>query len=253
MCLITFAYEALEDYPLIIVANRDEFYERPTATAHFWEDEPTILAGRDLLQGGSWMGVSVSGRFAAITNHRDPSLPESGLLSRGEIVQQFLTSSMTSSAFLSNLRSKKQAYGGFNVLVFDGKELQHYNNILNEGFVVESGVHSLSNGSLHSTWPKMIFAQTNLKNALTQHEKINAERLLPLLLDQTQAPDKALPDTGVGIHLERLLSSLFVKMPNYGTRCSTAIVFHKNGHIEFVERTYADGEFQFDRTFNIQL
>ena len=250
MCLIAFAYQTHATYPLIIIANRDEFYERPTAAAGFWEDAPVILAGRDLKMNGSWMGVSTSGRFAAITNYRDPSRPESGDLSRGEIVQAFLSTTQTTAAFIEALRKKKALYGGFNVLLYDGEALHHYNNVFDEHHIVPPGLHSVSNATLNTSWPKATFAKEALQTALSANT-LETSSLISLLANDQIAPDDTLPDTGVGIHLERALSAAFVKLLNYGTRCSTAITFHQNGTIQLLERTYEQGEFAFDTAFEI--
>lgn len=250
MCLIAFSYKVHPSYPLIIVANRDEFYDRPTAAAHFWEDEPEILAGRDLRQQGSWMGVSKNGRFAAITNYRDPRLPETGQLSRGEIVRLFLTTTDSTDSFIQSLRAKRDLYGGFNVLLYDGKDMHHYNNIYDEHRIVESGIHGVSNATFNTPWPKVNAAKRVLKNALDQ-DPIEVNTLVSLLANVEIAQDEVLPNTGVGIHLERSLSAQFVKLPNYGTRCSTAIVFHNNEEIDFLERTYENGKFKFDRSYRI--
>lgn len=250
MCLIAFSYKVHPSYPLIIVANRDEFYDRPTAAAHFWEDEPEILAGRDLRQQGSWMGVSKNGRFAAITNYRDPRLPETGQLSRGEIVRLFLTSTEPTDSFIQSLRAKRDLYGGFNVLLYDGEDMHHYNNIYDEHRIVESGIHGVSNATFNTPWPKVNTAKTVLENTV-DNEAIEMNTLISLLANDEIAQDEVLPNTGVGIHLERSLSAQFVKIPNYGTRCSTAIVFHNNEEIDFLERTYENGKFKFDRSYRI--
>ncbi|MGN7477135.1 NRDE family protein [Solibacillus silvestris] len=250
MCLIAFSYNVHPQYPLVIIANRDEFYDRPTAAAHFWEDEPSILAGRDLRQHGSWLGVSKSGRFAAITNFRDPPLPVTGLLSRGEIVQQFLISNESAEQFIASLREKKALYGGFNVLLYDGQEMQHYNNIFDEHNNIESGTYSVSNATINTSWPKTDLAK-NMLEETSKNGKLEARDLISLLANEEIAQDEVLPDTGVGIHLERALSAQFVKLPNYGTRCSTAIAYHKNGQIDFLERTYEDGKYKFDRSYLI--
>lgn len=249
MCLISFAYNVHDSYPLIVVANRDEFYERPTASAHFWADAANILAGRDLVQGGSWLGISKQGRFAAITNYRDPKLSETGTSSRGEIVQQFLLSTLSGDDFITQLREKKADYAGFNALLFDGHVMHHYNNIFDEHNVIPNGVHSLTNGTLNSDWPKAQLANEKLHAVLQKNEQPNAKNLISLLDDETIAPDEKLPQTGVGIHLERILSAQFIKLPNYGTRCSTAVVFEKSGRIQFIERTFENGKMQFDKTF----
>lgn len=252
MCLIAFSYKEHSQYPLIIIANRDEFYDRPTAAAHFWEDDPTILAGRDLRQQGSWMGLSKNGRFAAITNYRDPRLPETGQLSRGEIVRLFLTSTESTDTFIKSLRSQRDLYGGFNVLLYDGEDMHHYNNIFDEYRIVESGIHGVSNATFNTPWPKVNAAKNVLENA-TAKDAIEVNDLISLLANDEIAHDEVLPNTGVGIHLERSLSAQFVKLPNYGTRCSTAIVFHNNGQIDFLERTYEKGQYKFDRSYRLDV
>lgn len=251
MCLLTFAYQTHKNFPLIIVANRDEFYERPTAAADFWEDFPTILAGRDLRMRGSWLGITTTGRFAAITNFRDPSRPETGQISRGAIVNNFLTSEQSSTQFIETLQKNKDLYAGFNVLLYDGDSLQHYNNIFDEHTIVPAGVHSLSNASFNTPWPKAQFAQQALQHRIEQ-EALQTNELISLLANDAIANDEQLPNTGVGIYLERALSAPFVKLSNYGTRCSTAVTFSKEGSIHFLERTYENGAKAFDRAFVIQ-
>ena len=253
MCLVTFSLHSHAQFPLIVVANRDEFYDRPTAAVSFWEDAKTILAGRDLLQKGSWMGVSKNGRFATITNFRNPSLPESGQLSRGIIVQDFLESSLTAKTFIDQIQQQKHLYGGLNLLVYDGKEMHHYNNVLDDRSQIKPGIHSISNHTLNTPWPKVIHATQQLTNALEKNDLHTAEQLISILDDRSIAPDVALPQTGVGIHLERLLSPLFVKMTNYGTRSTTVILLDNHGHIQFLERTFEDGEAVFDHKFQFQI
>lgn len=250
MCLIAFAYKTHPDFPIIIIANRDEFYERPTEAVHFWQDSPHILAGRDLRMNGSWLGVSKSGRFAAITNYRDPNRPETGQLSRGTILQSFLNTEQTSADFVEELRGNKDLYGGFNVLLYDGKQMQHYNNVFDEHTVVPPGVHSISNATLNTPWPKVTFAAKVLQQAVDD-ETIETNQLISLLANHETAPDDSLPDTGVGIYLERALSASFVQLANYGTRCSTALTISKNGYIHLQERTYEQGQFAFDKLFTI--
>ena len=250
MCLIAFAYKKHPNFPLIIIANRDEFYERPTKAVHFWDDAPHILAGKDLRMNGSWLGVSKSRRFAAITNYRDPSRPETGLLSRGAIVKSFLNTEKTSVDFVKELRGNKDLYGGFNVLLYDGEQMRHYNNVFDEHTVVVPGVHSVSNATLNSPWPKATFAAKVLQQAIDK-ETIETNQLISLLENDVIASEDILPDTGVGIYLERALSAAFVKLPNYGTRCSTAITINKKGHIQLQERTYEQGKFAFDKWFEI--
>ena len=253
MCLLTIAYNKHPKYPLIIVSNRDEFYDREAAPAHYWEDEPNIYAGRDLLGGGTWIGVSKNGRFAAITNYRDPALPEVGQRSRGEIVRNFLIEQGSSTTFFEELKKTKDLYGGYNFIGYDGERLIHYNNILDEGGPVLTGIHSVSNASLNTPWPKVTLASEKLEKALLLSSEEQLIAFKTLLEDRTIAPDEALPNTGVGIHLERILSAQFVKMNGYGTRSSATILFDYAGIIHFNERTYENGQFIQEITDKIKI
>lgn len=249
MCLINFHFQKHPKYKLIVVANRDEEYNRPTKEAHFWEDEPTILAGRDLLQMGTWLGVSKSGKFAALTNYRDPSLPDAPK-SRGEIVKDYLTSNIQPEEFITMLKVNRQQYGGYNVLFGSSDELYHYNNIFDETNRINPGTYSLSNCTLNTPWPKVEKGRTELEKIVSQTERdIEIEQLFKLVTDRTKAPIDALPITGVGLELEQLLSPMFIHMPQYGTRCSTVVLIDSNDHITFVERTFHNGEFLFDQAY----
>lgn len=249
MCLINFHFNNHPKYKLIVVANRDEEYKRPTKEAHFWEDEPSILAGRDLKQMGTWLGVSKSGKFAALTNYRDLSLPDAPR-SRGEIVKDFLASNLSPEEFILSLKEKRQQYGGYNVLIGSGDELYHYNNIFDEKNNISAGTYSLSNCTLNTPWPKVEKGKRKLAQLVSKMEnELEIEQLFNMVLDQTQAPIEQLPNTGVGVELEQLLSPLFIQMPHYGTRCSTVVLIDKNDHITFVERTFHKGKFFFDKRY----
>lgn len=252
MCLINFSFHQHPLYKLIVVANRDEFYERPTKEAHFWEDEPTILAGRDLQQMGTWLGVSKNGRFAAITNYRDPSLPEVRRYSRGEIVRNYLTCNDNPETFISNLAENKDDYAGFNVLLGDATQLMHYNNIFDEKTEILPGTHSLSNYTLNTPWPKVVKGKMRL-HEIVEKKTVEVNELFQLLLDNEQAPDDKLPNTGVGIEMERALSSLFIHLPHYGTRSSTVVLIDQNNQLTFIERTYNGGSFKFEKQFNFKI
>lgn len=255
MCLINFHLQDHPNYELIIAANRDEAYDRPTAPAHFWEDEPMILAGRDLKQMGTWFGITKTGRFAALTNYRDFNKPTNKrkLVSRGEIIHNFLAGSMKPEEYLQMIHEIKEQYDGFNVIVGNPHELYYYNNIAQEIKRIPTGTHSVSNHMLNTSWPKVINGKQRLKKYVLNQKKIDPNVLLDLLADNTEAKDNELPDTGIGLELERKLSPLFIKTEHYGTRSSTVLLIDKQQHVTFIERTYKNGIFQSDQTFAFHI
>lgn len=254
MCLVNFHFQNHPKYKLIVVANRDEFYERPTKPAHYWEDEPNILAGRDLLQMGTWLGISKKGRFAAITNYRDPSLPETGRYSRGEIIRHFLTNGTEPDIFMEELIKERENYGGYNVILGDPNGLYHYNNVLDESKDINAGTHSLSNHSLNTPWPKVVKGRARLNEYIqTNQEEVSIDMLFNLVTDRSTADDEELPHTGVGVEMERLLSPMFIKIPNYGTRSSTVLLVDKEDRVTFVERTFKEGDFQFEKKYEFKI
>lgn len=247
MCLINFQFKSHPKYKLVVAANRDEFYGRPTAAAHFWEEEPDLLAGRDLLQMGTWLGVTKSGRFAALTNFRDPSEMDPKKVSRGAIVRNYLAGEQSPAEFLRSL--KKEDYTGFNVLVGDTDQLYYYNNLQGEITEVPPGTHGLSNHYLNTPWPKVVKGKRNLEHYLSRVEKVQLDSLFHILSNAEQAPDTELPETGVGLDFERKLSSIFIKTPDYGTRSATVVLIDHDNHVTFAERTYEKGEFKEQKIF----
>ncbi len=241
MCLIVFAHQLLPGLPLVLSANRDEFYTRPTAEAAFWqEDHPQILAGRDLIAGGTWLGITRQGRFAAVTNIRDPSQPELRPRSRGDLTREFLASDRSAAGFCQELRSHFADFAGFNLLVSDGREMVYANNLLDRIETLKPGLYGLSNGELNSDWPKVNTARQRLQRLLAMPDKLSSDALLDLLFDRQQAADSQLPDTGVSLELERKLSSAFIHNPErlYGTRCSTGLILAADGQHRFGERNF---------------
>lgn len=238
MCSIFLSYNAHPKYRLILAANRDEFYERPTARAAFWQDAPEILAGRDLVYRGTWLGVSRSGRFSAVTNYRDPNAP-TGNLSRGKLVSDFLRTAETPQDYLRKIQKNAQNYSGFNLLAgeFDSETGYFSNRGAGGVNLLESGVYGLSNHLLDTPWRKVARGKEALKNLL-EKEDFAVESLFEILLDTTRAADKDLPDTGIGLELERVLSSIFIETPVYGTRSSTVLLIETSGKASFRERTY---------------
>jgi uncharacterized protein with NRDE domain len=238
MCLILIAWRVQPDYPLVVVANRDEFFDRPTAPASFWAGG-NILAGRDLREGGTWMGVTHQAHFAAVTNYRDPGRDRLGSLSRGRLVADFLSSGEGPSRWLSGRAAGATDYNGFNLIAADRMELAWASNVTGETQSLPPGIYGLSNHLLDSPWPKVIAARSALAQALSALP--DQQPLFDLLGDDTIHPDDELPRTGISLEWERLLSSAFVKAPGYGTRSSTVLVASSDGHVIFEEQTWLEG------------
>jgi uncharacterized protein with NRDE domain len=221
MCLILIAWRTDAKYPCVIAANRDELYARPTAAARWWPSSPAILAGQDLTAGGTWLGLTRTGRFAALTNYRDPEQRREGTPSRGTLVTSILQSNDSAAQSLEHLRQVGGHYNGFNLIFSDGERLAIYESVLGAGRELGPGIYGLSNHLLDTPWPKVRTAKSRLATALTDLE--NTDAALTLLRDEQPAPDDELPRTGVGLQWERLLSSAFVRASDYGTRCSTLV------------------------------
>ena len=251
MCIIAVSFKTHTEYPLIIVSNRDEFYIRKTEAAHIWQDAPHILAGRDAEQGGTWLGVSKRERFVAITNSRNPTLPERGTYSRGQIATDFLNSEIRAQEFAEDLQQNKHLYGPFNVLLFDGDQLYHYNNIVDTITQMQPGIYGLSNATLNTPWPEVELLKSSFAHVLS-NPSFSDDDLFKVLTNRTKAPDEALPSTGVPLELERNLSAIFIHFEGYGTRCSTVIRL-TNTHWQFTERTYENSEFVCSQQFILPI
>jgi|JI10StandDraft_1071094.scaffolds.fasta_scaffold166571_1 uncharacterized protein with NRDE domain len=255
MCILFLAIEQHRDYPLIILANRDEFQQRPTTIAHFWKEYPDLLAGRDEKEGGTWLGLTRQGRISAITNYRDIPLHKEGRQSRGLLVREYLTSNTSSADYLDLLVANKDKYNPYNILIGNREELFVYNNVSNQTQKLETGFHGLSNAYLNSPWPKISRGIEGLKNYIL-NSKLEKEDLFTIMKDETKAPDSLLPDTGVGLEKERFLSSIFLQDQVYGTRSTAILLFDRHNAVSFYERTYdykgnATNEFSVSYTFSI--
>lgn len=255
MCLILFSWQASPNYPLVVAANRDEFYQRPTTHLTRWRSSP-VIAGRDLQAGGTWMGITEEGRFAAVTNYRQASdMHNRYPLSRGKLCQDFLEGTMTPEVFLQKIASNAMGIGGFNLLVSDGKTLGYGCN----RFGAESGtayydfdanlpagVYGLSNHRLDTPWPKVRHSKQLMKafmekQATSQHP-LNENHFLAVVADESEAADHHLPDTGIGLHKERFLSPAFIRSSlDYGTRASTILIRHHSGQQTMIEQTWLPG------------
>lgn len=240
MCLILVAWHAHPEYPLVVAANRDEFFWRPTAPAAFWPDHPQVLAGRDLEAGGTWMGITRTGRFAALTNFRDPASHKPAAPSRGQLVADFLTGTQSIDGYLDSLDGA--AFNGFNLLLGDGEKLVAYSNVSGERHELAPGIYGLSNALLDTPWPKVGAGKTALEAALAVLPGEVA--LWKLLRNDELHPDHALPATGVPLEWERLLSAAFVRSPDYGTRSSTVLTVSTGGTggiVSFDEQAWLAG------------
>ncbi|PKN74373.1 MAG: hypothetical protein CVU52_06730 [Deltaproteobacteria bacterium HGW-Deltaproteobacteria-10] len=240
MCLILFAYKVHPAYPLIVAANRDEFYERPSSPAAFWGGTRQILAGRDLKEGGTWLGITREGKFAAITNYRDPAALKSGAPSRGKLVKNYLQGSSSAAAYVRKISRQADIYNGFNIMCADGTDLFVYSS-RGEQQKLAAGIYGLSNRFLDSPWPKVVWGKKAMSAAMSEKGADLETALFALLADRKIAPDNKLPSTGIGLEWERLLSAVFIESPVYGTRSSTVLLIGKNGWVKFVEKVF-DGK-----------
>jgi uncharacterized protein with NRDE domain len=252
MCLIFLSVNNHPDFKLIVAANRDEFYNRKTAPAEFWSDHPEVLGGRDLEAGGTWLGVSKSGRISMITNYRDLTNINPKAPSRGQLVLDYLTSRVSPSAYLQSLEPKAKQYNGFNLITGTPDELWYFSNYREGVQELQPGLYGLSNHLLETPWPKVANGKRKMKELLSKSFK--PEDFFNLLFDDQVAADNLLPDTGVGLERERALSSMFIKSPGYGTRCSTVVMVDNSHQIFFTERVYDLETFSYtENTFTFKI
>ncbi|CAM2010888.1 NRDE family protein [Acanthopleuribacter pedis] len=240
MCTLLIAYQVHDAVPLVIAANRDEFYKRPTQRLAFWDDHPDLLAGRDLEQGGTWLGVSRHGRFAALTNFRDPAAVLEQAPSRGLLVRDYLAHHQSHDAFVQRLCAEGARYSGFN-LIFGRLDALFYFSNQQAGGVepLTPGYHGLSNHLLNAPWPKLRKGMDGLRRWQPGQQ---GQVLFDLLADSETFPDALLPRTGVPMAWERLLSSLYIESPVYGSRVGSLLTWEKNGRLTLEERSYGNGD-----------
>lgn len=243
MCLINFNIGSHDKYKMIIAANRDEFYSRPTAPVHYWEDHPNILGGRDLKAQGTWLAVSKSGKIGALTNIRTPEeMTAEAKKSRGELVVNYLLSEKSPKEYLTALTDHSSDYAGFNLLTGTPDELYYMNNYDNKISRVTDGTHGLSNEYLDTPWPKVVIGKEQLDKVISEDD-IDIDALFSLLRIDTKAADDIVQQTGVDAGLEKKLSPLFIDIPDfdYGTRCSTVVLVDRQNNITLIERTFKNG------------
>ncbi|HEU4525833.1 MAG TPA: NRDE family protein [Gemmatimonadales bacterium] len=240
MCLILLALDTHPDYALVVAANRDEFYDRPTARAGFWSDAPRVLAGRDLKAGGTWLGTDRSGRFAAVTNYRQGQREPEAPRSRGRLVADYLVGTRDGRAHIAQVEREAALYNGFNLIAGDVAALFYFSNRESRPRALAPGIYGLSNHLLDSPWPKVTVGKSGLTALLSGGGEL-LPRLFELLSDSRQAADAALPRTGVSAEWERLLSSAFIATEGYGTRSSTVVLVGRDGAAVFAERSFGPG------------
>jgi uncharacterized protein with NRDE domain len=238
MCLILFSYDTHSFYRMVLAANRDEYYNRPTAPVAFLDNAPDVLGGLDLKHNGMWLGITRTGRLAAITNFRDPDADMPDAPSRGFLVKEFLLGKESPRRYLQQIKSVGDQYNGFNLLVGDRTELFYYSNRGNRIQKIKPGIYGLSNHLMDTPWPKIVKGKGALKRLLGNNEKVNTEDIFTLLEDGAIPPDDLLPDTGVDLDWERTLSPLFITSEIYGTRSSSIVLIQKGGETTFMERTF---------------
>lgn len=272
MCLATIAWQQHPDFPLVIWANRDEFHDRPTKITHWWQPNEEqgnlsghILAGQDMQAGGTWLGISKTGRFALLTNVRDPHNIRKDARSRGELPTRFLTSSLSTQDFQQQLATDKSAYNGFNLLMFDGNSLGYASSEHVDQASLLPETYGLSNAVLNSPWPKTLWLQQQLRDQVSTSENTSppsiddsvgqlTQRGFAALVHNQQAEPHQLPQTGVPAKWEQLLSSPFIISPAYGTRSSYVILLDSRGQWHYSERSFnAAGECLDEQNFKTPL
>ncbi len=254
MCLILFAHRVVPGHALVLAANRDEFFARPTEYAHFWTNAPHVLAGRDLEKGGTWMGVTRDGRWAAVTNYRDGNRPKTGSRSRGELVARYLVDVSSAASYATAVASAGADYHGFNLLVGDSEGVHYVSNRGARPQALEPGLYGLSNHLLDTPWPKVARGKREMQALLGGIPDDPTEPLLALLADRRSAAADALPVTGIGRDLEKLLSSAFIRAPGYGTRASSVLLIEQSGEARLRERSFGpDAELIEDRRFRFTV
>ncbi|WP_457576656.1 NRDE family protein [Desulfomarina sp.] len=240
MCLLFISFKLTPGYRLVLASNRDEFLHRLTAPLTYIDEDKTILAGRDLQGGGTWLGVNKRGKIAAITNFRKGGVLRSDAPSRGEIIDSYLRNDDSAEEFLAKLQKKGREYNGFNLILGDIDKLFYYTNqgLEKNPAVLEPGFYGLCNHFLDSPWPKLVRGKKLLKPVMVETENVKPAMLFSLLKDSWRPEDNSLPETGVGLEWERLLGSIFIDGEFYGTRSSAVITINDNGEIVFCEKTY---------------
>jgi len=234
------AYKHHPDYKLIFAANRDEFYDRPSAPAAFWKDEPSLLAGKDLKEGGTWCGITKTGRLAAITNFRDMKSIKKDAASRGRIVTDYLNGRSSPELYGKALKDSADQYNGYSLIFGDKSGLYFFSNRKKELVEIKAGIHGLSNHLLNTPWYNVERSKTLFKKVIEKANNNLTEELFEMLSDNTPSAEDKLPDTGLDPEIERKISPIFTATEAYGTRSSTLILIDNNDNVNFIEKSLAN-------------
>ncbi len=240
MCLIVLGRNIHPKYKLILVANRDEFYERPTQIAHQWEGPLKLLAGKDLEAGGTWIGINRVGHLAAVTNYRDPISYQKNKASRGQIPVNFLSEKMPAETYVEELSKQSGNFNGFNLLALDQESLVHYNNQNGNPSKLDDGIHAVSNATLNTPWPKVVRAKELFESVIGGN--FSHDDLITMMGDDKTADPQDLPDTGIPKDLEEAVSAMCIRTEKYGTCSTTAISLSHDGEVQFTEKSYPVGK-----------
>ena len=250
MCIVALAWQVLDEFPVCLISNRDEFYHRPTSQLHHWSESP-IVAGQDLQSGGTWMGITEQGRWAVVTNYRDGNDQVGYPTSRGHLIQAFLESEQTPIRFAQQLEKTQRNYAGFNLFLGDLQQAVYMSNRGEAPQVLSKGVFVVSNGLMSDDWEKT----KHLRKRFTQEflpmlqlsstSEVDIQYAVwDILEDERKVIPDLLPNTGINSDMEGLLSSTFIQSPVYGTRCSNVLRIGHT-HIDWIEKTQ-QGEYQGD-------
>ncbi len=237
MCLIFISINDHPKYKLIVAANRDEFYARNTAAVSVWLDHPDVIGGRDLEAQGTWMAMTKGGKIGMVTNYRDLKNLKLNAPTRGLLVTDFLFNGYKAEPYLKDVDLKASQYNGFSLLVGSIDELYYYSNYQSRIIKLTQGFYGLSNHLLDTPWPKVKRGKEKMASVLTSHD-FGSSALFEVLRDEKIAPDNQLPNTGLDIERERAVSAMFIKSPNYGSRCSTVVLVDKENNVSYSERVY---------------
>lgn len=252
MCVVFLALKQHPQYPLILLSNRDEFYQRPARVAQFWTDEyPDILAGKDLQNGGTWLGITRSGHLSLLTNFRDPQEVKTSPPSRGLLVLDYLRHQPSLAEYTEKLKAERSLYPGYNLIFGQYPDFSCYSNRTNQSDSLRFGYFGLSNHFLNTPWPKLTRGIELFRQQIQTASSLSIDTFFSLMNDSQIAPDSLLPETGIGLEKERLLSSIFIRSSRYGTRATTILLIDNQSRVSFFEKTYFPTEQLVSYEFNL--